>query len=121
MAWDASMSEFALHQAAEEYLSMRRALGYKLENTGRLLCDFVDYLERSEVATVTVEHALAWAELPPGRDPGWCAQRLSVVRCFARYLHVLDPSAQVPPPGLLPRRTRRSRPYLYSQTEIVFG
>ena len=38
------MSAPTLTQAAEEYLAMRRSLGYKLEQQGQLLLEFVGYL-----------------------------------------------------------------------------
>src|SRR5258708_2557929 len=44
--------------------------------------------------------------------------RLSVVRCFARYLSATDPSCQVPPAWLLPARYSRVAPYIYSQQQI---
>ena len=46
------------------------------------------------------------------------AQRLSVVRGFAGYLHALDAAVEVPPLDLLPYRRPRRTPYLYSQAEI---
>ena len=35
-----------LRQALADYLRIRRALGYKLERAGKLLPQFVDYLEQ---------------------------------------------------------------------------
>ena len=48
----------------------------------------------------------------------WWAQRLSVVRCFATYLHALDPAHEIPPADVLTRRARRGVPYLYTEQEI---
>jgi integrase/recombinase XerD len=42
-----------------------------------------------------------------------------VVRAFARHLHVIDPAHEVPPAGLLPVRTHRATPYLYSDADIA--
>ncbi len=108
-----------LRQALADYLRMRRALGYKLERAGKLLPQFVDYLEQSSADTVTVERALAWATLPAGGSARWWAFRLSMARGFAAYLHSLDPAHQVPPADLLPGRSRRATPYLYSDAEIA--
>jgi integrase/recombinase XerD len=41
------------------------------------------------------------------------------VRGFAAYLHTLDPTAAVPPAGLLPAGSRRATPYLYSDDQIA--
>ena len=45
--------------------------------------------------------------------------RLSVVRAFARHLHAIDPVHDVPPTGLLPAKTHRATPYLYSDANIA--
>jgi integrase len=42
-----------------------------------------------------------------------------VVRGFATYLHSVDPAAEVPPVDLLPARSRRATPYLYSSEDIA--
>jgi hypothetical protein len=110
-----------LRHAAEAYLALRRALGFKLESQGRLLLDFVAYLERAGASTVTTELALDWAALPSAGDPVWCGLRLGVVRGFAKYLQLLDPRTEVPPADLLPRRRRRATPYLYAPDDIVNG
>ncbi|MGH3915840.1 MAG: tyrosine-type recombinase/integrase [Pseudonocardiaceae bacterium] len=113
------MSSCSLAQAAEEYLEMRRSLGYKLERQGRLLLDFVGYLRDSGAETITVDAAVSWANQPVGADPIWWQRRLSVVRCFARHLTTLDPACQVPPTDLLPVGRQRKTPYLYSRAEIA--
>lgn len=108
----------ALRRSAEQYLAMRRALGYKLHGEGRLLGHFVSYLEQQGASRITTELALAWAKQPAHADPSWWAKRLSVVRVFARHLATLDPDTDVPPTDLLPLRYRRARPYLYSRADI---
>jgi len=109
----------ALRQAAEDYLAIRRSLGFKLVAEGYLLASFAGYAERRGARQLTTDLALDWATLPAGKDPVWCAKRLGVVRGFARYLHTLDPATEVPPAGLLPQRTRRATPYLYTSQEIA--
>jgi len=102
-----------------DYLRVRRSLGYKLEYTERLLFGFVDYLSAVGAPAATVEHAVGFAMAPPGASPRWQALRLSAVRCFARWAHLLDPTIQVPSPRLLPARVTRAAPYIYSDTEIA--
>ena len=88
-----------LRDALGAYLSLRRALGFRLASAGRLLGQFASYLEAHGADTVTAEHALAWATQPAGASVHWQAIRLSVVRGFAAYLHSLDPAAEVIPAG----------------------
>jgi len=109
----------ALHQVAADYLSMRRALGFKLEGYDRLLTDFLGCLERRGETTITVRAALAWASAPAGASPGRQSDRLCVVRGFARHLSGIDPSVEVPPSGLLGSRRQRRIPNLYSDADIA--
>jgi integrase/recombinase XerD len=107
-----------LRAELDDYLALRRALGFKLRRAGLLLADFISYLEANGTDTITAENALAWASLPANASSDWWAQRLSVVRAFARHLHAIDPVHEVPPAVLLPARTHRATPYLYSDAEI---
>lgn len=108
-----------LRQALDDYLTMRRRLGYKLERPEKLLAQFLAYLDEAGADRVTIEQALAWARLPVGADPSWWSYRLSVVRGFAGYLRTLEPATEVPAAELLPWRPRRATPYLYTDAEIA--
>lgn len=108
----------ALQQALKEYLAMRRALGYKLEREGRLLPQFLDYVQQRGEQHLSTETAVAWATLPSS-GPGWWAARLRMVRGFAAYVHQIDPGHEVPATDLLPCAPRRATPYLYDQAQIA--
>jgi hypothetical protein len=99
-----------LRDAVDDYLSLRRALGFKLATAGRLLGQFLDYLDQQQVATVTVAHALTWATSPTSASTTWHAIRLSAVRGFAVYLHSLDATVAVPPADLLRHGNDRATP-----------
>ena len=107
-----------LGQALEDYLRLRRALGFKLQRHGRLLPSLVAHLESAGAATLTTQLALTWATAVEGK-PGEWAIRLSIARGFAAYLQSLDPATEVPPADLLPRTRRRASPYLYTEAEIA--
>jgi integrase len=107
----------ALHEALDDYLTMRRALGHGLARTELLLGQFVAYLQAAGVSTITTEHAVAWATLP-GRSRAWSAMRMSAVRGFAAYLHTLDERCEVPPSDVLRPRPRSRVPYLYSDAQV---
>ena len=83
------------------------------------MLDFAVFADAAGASTVTTDVAVAWAILPQNASPVWAAQRLSMVRGFARYLQSFDPATQVPPAGLLPARTRRATPYIYSDAEVA--
>jgi integrase len=107
-----------LRESLAEYLAVRRALGYRLERTEKLLGQFLDHLDATGAEQITVEHALAWATLP-ARGEHWHYMRLGAVRGFARYLHEVDPRVEVPAADLLPDRPRRAVPYLYTDRQIL--
>jgi integrase/recombinase XerD len=110
----------ALSQTADDYLQLRRALGHKLADAGRLLPRLVAYLESIDLETITIEAAMAWAQ-QPDTDPTstvWVS-RLAVARGFARHLAGRDPRTEVPPIGMLANRRHRRVPYIYSETEIA--
>ena len=107
-----------LEQAIQEYLSMRRNLGFTLHEAGKYLPDFAAFMRRRRASYITQALALAWAQQPAGATPAYWAQRLSFVRGFARYRSATDPRTQIPPQALLPYQPKRARPYLYSDDEI---
>jgi integrase/recombinase XerD len=109
----------ALRAMAEEYLAIRRTLGFKLKDPGRLVIQFVDYLEDVGATVITTERALAWLQLRTTASPFRQRQRLSAVREFARYVQSIDPQTEVPSKALLPIRLQRRAPYLYSEDEIA--
>ena len=110
------MSDLLGH--VEDYLRLRRALGFKLEREGQILPQFVRYLETAGSATLTSELAIAWARLPQGVLPITWAHRLGAVRGFARYLQTIDPATEVPPRGVFPTSSPRPTPYLWSDEDI---
>lgn len=108
-----------LRERLDDYLAIRRAVGFRLERSELLLTDFVAYLESEGLDTITVDAALAWAAIPPNGMSGWHAHRLSVVRGFARHLCVIDPAHQVPPTRVFPTPKHRATPFLYSNADIA--
>jgi integrase/recombinase XerD len=110
----------ALQEVLDEYLAARRALGHKLLLCGRLLQRFVTFADSVGATHITAEVALAWAMQPVKAQPAQWANRLAMVRRFARYCQAIEPRTIVPPDDLLPHRYRRpSSPYIYRDGEIA--
>jgi integrase/recombinase XerD len=112
------MSVTSLQERVDEYLRLRRGLGFKLERAGLILPQLVAYLEAAGASTVTRELAIAWAQLPAGARPQHWAARLAIARGFAAYLQTIDPTAEVPPAGVFAVRYQRPTPYLWSEVDI---
>ena len=105
---------------ADQYLAMRRALGFKLITFGQILHSFVDYLEASDMNVITTETALAWATTTPRSvDEVRWSRRMMVARIFARHMAVLDPATEIPPVDVLPNHYRRITPHIYTDFEIT--
>ena len=106
-----------LREAIQEYLSLRRSLGFKLVEAGVELTRFADFMERQSASHVTTRLALAWAQHKTSVDPMNWAKRLSHIRCFARYHSATDPQTETPRrtycpsarPGPGPTSTPRTR------------
>jgi integrase/recombinase XerD len=110
-----------LRTRAEEYLAMRRALGFKLTSHGPRLMSFIRFCEDRGATAVTTDLAVEWATTTP-RGSGheaYQARRLDIVRIFARHLQPLDPATEVPPEDVLDHRVCRIPPYLYSPQEVT--
>jgi len=100
VAWERGMSTLAEH--AQNYLTLRRALGFKLVGEGQLLAEFVACADATGQRTVTTQFALEWARRPTNGSRNYLSRRLRAVRGFARYLHAFDPACEIPPLELLP-------------------
>jgi integrase/recombinase XerD len=107
----------ALAEAVSEYITLRRALGFKLAVSARLLPDFVAFAHERGETTITVALAMDWAAT--ATSPSSVARRLETLRGFARWFSCLDPATEVPPGGLVSSRGHRQRPYLFSEDDVA--
>lgn len=107
-----------LRERLNDYLVMRRALGFKFYSEGTGLLAFVDFMEQQQANTIRVDLALAWAKLPTAVQPVRWAQRLSYVRGFARYCRAFDAATEIPHAQLLPFSRRSPMPYPFADEHI---
>ena len=108
----------ALSQELDRYLSIRRSLGYTLSTDERILRKFAAFAYSESAEHVSSALFLHWkAVFGKANNHTW-AHRLSTVRVFARWLHSLDARHEVPPQSLIPSRTRRPHPYIYSEDDV---
>lgn len=75
------MSE--LRQSVDDYLQVRRSLGYKLTIHGGVLPQFVEFLEQRDALVITTSLALEFATQPQNTSVVWWHQRLAIVSGFA--------------------------------------
>src|ERR1035441_2377840 len=81
--------------------------------------EYAGYLEQHGAATVTAEHAIAWAQLPQGVHPVTWTHRLSAVRGFATWLRTVDPATEIPPKGVFPGQGKRPAPFIFTSEDLA--
>jgi hypothetical protein len=86
-----------LREALQEYLALRRGLGFKLHDAGLVLSRFVAFMEEHQASHITIPLALEWVQQAKAVRPAERARRLGFVRGFARYRSATDPLTEVPP------------------------
>jgi hypothetical protein len=69
-----------LRQNAEDYLALRRSMGFQLAVPGHQIQQFADYLDALAATHVTIDPAVAWATQPAGAAPSYHWLRLNAVR-----------------------------------------
>jgi integrase len=108
-----------LQTALDNYLNIRRSLGFKLRDEGTVLQKFIHYLDEQGSPFITTDLALRWATQPKKVQPAHWARRLRMARIFAQFQSAFDPRTEIPPQGLLPYRYHRKTPYIYTDDEIL--
>jgi integrase len=110
----------ALENHVDDYLRLRRTLGYDLEETGRLLHRFTAELDTAGVLHVTTQVAVRWALAVKVSAPSSVpATRYRAVRGFARYMAGIDPETEIPPAGLVRRPRSRRPPFIYTDEQLL--
>ena len=99
-----------LREALQEYVMLRRSLGFKFRDDARALARFVAFMEERRALHITARLALDWVQ--QGHvQPAERARRLCFVRGFARHLSAIDPLTEVPSQELHRYRPNRARPH----------
>jgi integrase/recombinase XerD len=102
-----------------EYLTLRRQLGFELNNAEHVLKEFVAYMKQKKRYHITAEIALEFATKNNQSSLIWQAKKLAIVRDFASYLCMYDAKTEVPSKDLLSNTYHRRPPYIFSDEEII--
>ena len=108
-----------LRNELNEYLALRRSLGFKLRKHEPVLRKFIVFLQARAAKFVTTQLALDWAQQPQHTTLAHRAGRLGMARDFARYLSAREPRTEIPPKDLLPSQPHRAQPYIYPDAQIL--
>lgn len=109
----------AVTARVEEFVALRRGLGYRSPSQERALRAFGRHLDQEgHEGPIRLESSLDWATTTASTDPCNPARRLTTVRGFLRHLAAIDGATGVPEPGLLGSTGHRKPPHIYSEAEI---
>ena len=103
----------------EQYVADRRRYGGNWTAVETYLRPFAIFADAEGAEWITVRLFLQWKDRPGAAGTTTWAIRESAVRGFAAWLKAIDPRTEVPPQGLLRKRSQRPPPYIYSDDEIV--
>lgn len=107
-----------LRDAMDQYLALRRSLGYKLCNVEWVLRRFLDFLEQEGGTHITTELVLRWTQQPNRAQLSTWAARLAIVRSFAAWYQTTNPRTEIPHPDLISSRFHRKSPHIYTDEEV---
>jgi integrase len=109
----------AVKARVEEFIALRRGLGYRSPSQERALRAFGRHVDQEgHKGPIPLELSLDWATKTASTDPCNPARRLTSVRGFLRHLASIDGATEVPQPGLLGPTGHRKPPHIYSEAEI---
>lgn len=103
-------------KAVENYLALRRAAGFSLNNTEYLLRSFARFAGSRREGYIRTSTAIEWASEGPS-----IAQRhtrYQTICRFAEHVRLEDPRHDGPPPNHFAYRKTRRIPHIYSPEEI---
>lgn len=105
---------------AEAYLVERRRLGLALDRSGSLTLAFARFADANgHEGPLTSVIALRWVkEQAMHADPFTWAQRLNVLRPFARHLAEVESGTNFPEDAPFGRSKRRMAPHIFTPVEV---
>jgi integrase len=105
-----------LTEMLQSYLAIRRAAGFALRTTEKLLRQFVTFAIRQGDTHIVSATAIAWASLASSEPLR--ANRLRMVSRFAQFAQAEDPTHELPATHIFRGHLQRRRPYLFSDEEV---
>lgn len=113
------MSKSFLADQADEYVALRRSLGFKLDSFAVVLSAMTAYFDSNGWDVITTDRCAQWARDTARRvADATIAHRMRVARCFARHMAARDPSHQVPPTDVCAAAEVRRVPQVLDVGEI---
>lgn len=105
-----------LSNAVNTYLSVRRAVGFKLETVEGYLRSYANFATARGDIRVVSNTAIEWAGLATLQNQR--ANRLNVLISFARFARAEDSCHEIPPANIFCGRRYRRTPYIFTDEEV---
>ena len=105
-----------LSNAVNTYLSVRRAVGFKLKTVEGYLRSYANFATARGDIRVVSNTSIEWAGLATLQNQR--ANRLNVVIRFARFARAEDSCHEIPPANIFCGRRYRRTPYIFTDEEV---
>jgi integrase len=105
-----------LSQLVNSYLELRRSTGFGMKVQGYLLRNFVTFAAERGETHVRSASAIEWAALAPSE--GQRANRLGMLRVFARFAGAEEPGHEIPPDRVFASRQVSYVPFIFSEDHV---
>jgi integrase len=108
-----------LTQRLDEYLALRRSMGFDLSFDERVLRKFTTFGDENGFHCISTPLFLDWKVSYGRADNNTWSHRLDMVRRFAFWLAEHDDQTEVPSSQLVTGRYRRRVPFIYAPIQIA--
>jgi len=105
-----------LMKAVEDYLSVRRAAGFEMNDPEYLLRSFARFASKKGEDFVSGETVICWASQAP--SPTQRRNKLNTIIRFARHMRSEDKRHEIPQEGVFGPKPQRRIPFIFSRVQI---
>lgn len=105
-----------LTQLVNRYLELRRSTGFGMRVQEYLLHNFASFATQRGETHIRTRTAIEWAAQAPSE--GQRANRLGMLRVFARFARAEDPGHEVPSERVFSSRRVHYRPFIFSSDQL---
>ena len=105
-----------LSQLVDSYLKLRRSTGFRMGVHEYLLHSFASFAAQRGETHIRTRTAVEWAAQAPSE--GQRANRLSMLRVFARFARAEDIGHEVPSERVFSARRVHYRPFIFTSDQL---
>jgi integrase/recombinase XerD len=105
-----------LTQLVDSYLELRRSTGFRMGVHEYLLHNFASFAAERGETHIQSRTAIEWATQAPSE--GQRANRLGMLRVFARFARAEDARHEVPPERVFSARRVHYRPFIFTSNQL---